>query len=205
MNFDGQYIYVIKEREFINTREEVYKIGSTKSVIDNMAHIPRGSNVYMLVKVENAAKVEEEIVTQLKKCKSLIHYSCIGDEYFHGDIITIINIASQAIVLLRDVVADDDDDNTSSCESFDEVPEEEVNEKACSDPVVLISKYISNRKEELQGQSIDCVDFYTHVMSSVKLPCHFTYNKFAEILTKHRIYEQKMAYGPAFVFPSVPL
>jgi hypothetical protein len=202
MNFDGQYIYIIKEREFINTNEDVYKIGSTKSVIENMSHIPRGSNVHMLVKVQNATKTEEEIVTQLKKCKSLIHYSCIGDEYFHGDIITIINIASQAIVLLRDEESEDDD--TSSCESADESAEEEVNEKACSDPVVLISRHIFSRKEELQGQSIDSVDFYTQVMSSVNLPCHFTYNKFAAILTKHRIYEQKMAYGPAFVFPTIP-
>jgi hypothetical protein len=155
----------------------------------------------MIVKVENAAKVEEEIITQLKKCKSLIHYSCIGDEYFQGDIITIINAVTQAIVLLRDEVQEDSSDGSTEEESLDEV---DTSIAAYSDPVVLISKYIVEKKEELQGQTVDSMEFYTSVMSSVKLPCHFTYNKFVAILTKHRIYEQKMAYGPSFVFPQIP-
>lgn len=188
MNFDGQYIYVVKEREFINTNENVYKIGSSMS---GTANTPIGSNVYMIVKVYNVAEVEEEIVTQLKKCKSLIHYSCIGDEYFQGDIITIMNTVSQAIMLLSDKETDDSSDGSS---------EEEI---ACSDPIVLISNYIVDRKETLQGQSIDAMQFYKTVMSSVKLQNPFTYNKFTALLTKHRIYEQKMAYGPCFVFPSI--
>jgi hypothetical protein len=201
MNFEGQYIYIIKEREFINTNENVYKIGSSMSVNENMSYIPRGSNIHMMVKVENAANVEEEIITQLKKCKSLIHYSCIGDEYFQGDIITIINAVTQAIVLLRDEVQEDSSDGSTEEESLDEV---DTSIAAYSDPVVLISKYIVEKKEELQGQTVDSMEFYTSVMSSVKLPCHFTYNKFVAILTKHRIYEQKMAYGPSFVFPQIP-
>lgn len=205
MNFDGQYIYIIKEREFINTDEDVYKIGSSSSVSESMSRIPKGSNVYMIVKVNNAAKVEVEIVTQLKKCKSLIHYACIGDEYFQGDIITIINTASQAIVLLRDEGSTTGDDALSE-ESLYEPSEQEVevSKHVSSDPVVLISQYIVDRKEELQEDIIDAMLFYKTVMSSAKFPSHFTYNKFAAILTKHRIYEHKMAYGPAFVFPPIP-
>jgi hypothetical protein len=204
MNFDGQYIYIIKEREFINTDEDVYKIGSSSSVLESMSHIPKGSNVYMIVKVNNAAKVEEEIVTQLKKCKSLIHYACIGDEYFQGDIITIINTASQAIVLLRDEGSTEEDSSSEESLYEPSEPEAEVSKHVSSDPVVLISQYIVDRKEELQEEIIDAMQFYKTVMSSAKFPSHFTYNKFAAILTKHRIYEQKMAYGPAFVFPPIP-
>ena len=207
MNFDEQYIYIIKERKFINTDEDVYKIGSSSSIIDSASHIRKGSNVYMIVKVNNASNLEKEIVGQLKKCKSLIHYSCIGDEYFQGDIITIINTVSQSIVLLRDEVSVEDESSSdeSSCDaSVQAEVDVEVSDEVGSDPVILISKYITDRKEELQEQVIDAVQFYKTVMSSAKFPCHFSYNKFAAILTKHSIYEQKMPYGPSFVFPPIP-
>jgi len=208
MNFDEQYIYIIKERKFINTDEDVYKIGSSSSIIDSASHIRKGSNVYMIVKVNNASNLEKEIVGQLKKCKSLIHYSCIGDEYFQGDIITIINTVSQSIVLLRDEVSVEDESSSdeSSCDaSVQAEVDVEVSDEVGSDPVILISKYITDRKEELQEQVIDAVQFYKTVMSSAKFPCHFSYNKFAAILTKLRIYEQKMPYGPSFVFPPIPV
>ena len=58
----NDYVYVIKEREFIKTDENIYKIGRTeKGHHKRVAQYPNGSLVLDIIKVPDAVLYENEI------------------------------------------------------------------------------------------------------------------------------------------------
>eukprot|EP00798_Chlamydomonas_sp_ICE-L_P012729 gene12729-15975_t len=101
MNFQGDYIYVIREREFINTRDNIFKVGRSGGIIKRMAQYPKGSSVRCIVKVANAVEAKREVISLMKRCKQLTHCTDIGDEYFQGNIDTIIGIVTHVSIFLH--------------------------------------------------------------------------------------------------------
>ena len=90
----SEYVYVIREREFIKTSEPVYKIGRTKQNTNNSIRrfdeYPKGSEPIFLMKVESSVKSEADMLKELKKdFKQRTDY---GKEYFEGDVDKIILI-----------------------------------------------------------------------------------------------------------------
>jgi hypothetical protein len=82
---DG-YIYILQEREFIKTSENIYKIGKTskKYVIDRFKQYPNNSKLFGAWKVDNIDEFEKLI-----KASFTLKYNKrtdIGIEYFEGDI-----------------------------------------------------------------------------------------------------------------------
>ena len=85
------YIYLIKEREFIKTKEPIYKIGKTKQ--ENLQRIksyPNGSIILLYIITNDCDKKEKEIIQKFKE--HFIHKKDIGNEYFMGDYNHMINI-----------------------------------------------------------------------------------------------------------------
>lgn len=91
MNFQGEYVYVIQEREFVNSGEPVYKIGRSQCILKRMAQYPNESQVHMVVKVADAMLAEKYLIGQLKNYHDIVHRKNIGTEYFQGDLRTIMN------------------------------------------------------------------------------------------------------------------
>jgi hypothetical protein len=88
MEKKGEYIYVIKEREFVKTKENVYKIGRTgKGYHQRMTQYPKNSVVMNIIKVPNSKKYEDEIKKIFKK--KFIQRKDIGSEYFEANITSI--------------------------------------------------------------------------------------------------------------------
>lgn len=78
------YLYIIKEREFIKTNENVYKIGRTnKGHYKRFTQYPKGSVVMALIKVPDAVLYEG----QIKKIfnKTFKQRKDIGSEYYEED------------------------------------------------------------------------------------------------------------------------
>lgn len=90
-DINNEFIYLIKEREFIKTKEPIYKIGKTKQ--ENLQRIksyPNGSILLLYIITNNCDKKEKLIIQKFKE--HFIHKKEIGNEYFMGDYNDMINI-----------------------------------------------------------------------------------------------------------------
>jgi uncharacterized C2H2 Zn-finger protein len=85
-----QYIYLLQEREFIKTKESIYKIGKTKQENNKrFNNYPNGSILLLQIICIDCDKCEN-LVMKLFKSK-YIHCKEIGNEYFKGDYKEMIN------------------------------------------------------------------------------------------------------------------
>ena len=78
------YIYLVKEREFIKTKENIYKIGRSKQEnTKRFLQYPKGSELILQETCIDCIKTEKMIINEFKK--HFIHRKDIGHEYFEGD------------------------------------------------------------------------------------------------------------------------
>lgn len=79
------HIYLIREREFINSGKPIYKIGKTcqKDPRRRIASYPKGSECIILIKKDNVELVEKRLIKQFTNF--FIKRSDIGAEYFEGN------------------------------------------------------------------------------------------------------------------------
>jgi hypothetical protein len=87
---NAQYIYLIQEREFINSKKNIYKIGKTKqSNNKRFQQYPKGSILLLQLICEDCTAIENKLInlfkTKYTQCKD------IGTEYFEGDKADMIN------------------------------------------------------------------------------------------------------------------
>jgi hypothetical protein len=89
-----QYLYVIRVREYVNSNQNIYKIGKTKQEPHKrMAGYPKDSELYLTVCVDNCDLKEKELIKQCKERFAIRHD--IGDEYFQGDVKEIMKLIFQ--------------------------------------------------------------------------------------------------------------
>lgn len=81
------YNYIIQTLPFLNT--DIYKTGRTnKKPIKMLSKYPRGSQEHLIVKVKDSYFIEKQINIIFKI--KYIHMKEIGNEYFKGDITSMI-------------------------------------------------------------------------------------------------------------------
>jgi len=80
-----EYIYLIREREFIRLNESTYKIGGTgRSPKCCLQGYPKGTEVILFINVNNGKLMEKIIIKDFKeKFEQMKQY---GTEYFNGNI-----------------------------------------------------------------------------------------------------------------------
>jgi len=84
-----QYIYIIKEREFVNSCESIYKIGKTTQCNEKrLKQYPKGSILIFQSICSNCSIVEKEIISVFNQ--KYIQRRDIGSEYFEGEYIEMI-------------------------------------------------------------------------------------------------------------------
>jgi hypothetical protein len=88
---DIEYIYLLQEREFINAKQNIYKVGMTKT--ENLVRFkqyPKGSVLLFQIICSNCNKMEKDV---LKKFKEIFKQrKDIGTEYFEGEYTKMIDI-----------------------------------------------------------------------------------------------------------------
>ncbi len=79
-----QYVYLLREREFIRLNESTYKIGkTTQEPHKRFANYPKGSEVLLFVAVEDCHRVERRIIDHFRA--NFQHRPEYGSEYFQGE------------------------------------------------------------------------------------------------------------------------
>ncbi len=83
-NENKEFIYLLQEREFIKTKEPIYKIGKTKQEkLKRIKSYPNGSELLFYIVCSNCDEIEKTIINKFKS--HFIHKKEFGNEYFMGD------------------------------------------------------------------------------------------------------------------------
>lgn len=79
---DG-HIYVVKEREFIKTNENIYKIGRSKNIVRRMPSYPKDSLIYSIMYSQSVVESEKALISHFDKL--FTKRTDIGQEYYEAD------------------------------------------------------------------------------------------------------------------------
>lgn len=74
------HIYVIKEREFIKTKENIYKIGRSKNIRNRMPSYPKDSLIYSILYTKDVNRTEKDMIRRFDTI--FIKRRDIGVEYY---------------------------------------------------------------------------------------------------------------------------
>lgn len=78
-----QYVYLLQEREFIKTQEQIYKLGKTRQPNnERLKQYPKQSVLLFQMVCKDCDMKEKEILRVFKQ--KFIHRKDIGQEYFEG-------------------------------------------------------------------------------------------------------------------------
>jgi hypothetical protein len=91
----NHFIYIIKEREFIKTNEEIYKIGKTRGLRNRIGDYPKGSAIKMVYPCKDIDIIEKELLLLFDE--QFIRMVDVGREYFRGDINVMVNLVTNHI------------------------------------------------------------------------------------------------------------
>jgi hypothetical protein len=85
----SQYIYLIRSREFVNNGEPTYKIGKTTQELPvRLIRYPPGSKLILCLEVTDCHSLEKILIKKFHKI--FVHRPEYGDEYFTGNVRTMI-------------------------------------------------------------------------------------------------------------------
>src|SRR5262249_37036289 len=78
------YIYLLKEREFVNLKKSIYKIGkTTQNNLTRVSQYPKRSCLLLQIKCVDCSIMEKNLIDKFKD--NFIQCIEIGREYFEGD------------------------------------------------------------------------------------------------------------------------
>lgn len=90
------FIYLIQEREFIKTHENVYKLGKTVNPKQRLSSYPKGSKVILVLPCTDCNVAESSLLSIFDRV--FTKRIDIGSEYYEG------NIGSMAKIVMRYVL-----------------------------------------------------------------------------------------------------
>lgn len=111
------YIYLLQEREFIKTKENVYKVGmTTKENFSRFNQYPKGSILLFQMICNNCKNIEKQVIELFKKSKDIKHRKDIGKEYFEGCYKNMINIIY--LTIKDEIVCDGNNNIIDNSDSY---------------------------------------------------------------------------------------
>ena len=140
-----EYIYLLKEREFIKTNENIYKVGkTTQKNLDRFKNYPRSSMLICQLICNNCNIIEREVLRIFRQ--SFISRKDIGSEYFEGNYKNMINVI-YSVINYKDYMI---------CEH--EKKEDYVDNETENDYIIEedIEEYIiEDNKDEVDNEEVD--------------------------------------------------
>lgn len=76
-------IYLLREREFVRLKEDVYKIGRSGHIKSRISKYPKGSEIELMMSCNDSVQCERELLKIFNRVFK--HCPDYGDEYFSGD------------------------------------------------------------------------------------------------------------------------
>ena len=141
----SNYIYLIQEREFIKTNENIYKIGkSTQENNTRIKQYPKGSKLLFQMICENCHNIEKILIKKFKDNFKL--RKDIGNEYFEGDIKNMIDIIFYIIT----------NNNTVSLDIVSSETAKIIEDEIIEDEIIEDERYeITTYEEWIKYNNID--------------------------------------------------
>ncbi len=143
---EPQYIYLIQEREFIKTKENIYKIGKTKqSNNKRFKQYPNGSVLICQFHCEDCTCYEKKIIIFFKKIFK--QRNDIGTEYFQGNLKSMIHLIYNIIFYNIEIFEDVSQNNINNEEKKEDLI---INEekKEVEKLITEKGKKLKNRKKK---------------------------------------------------------
>lgn len=149
------YIYLVKEREFIKTNENIYKIGRSKQEnTKRFLQYPKGSELILQETCIDCIKIEKIIINEFKN--HFIHRKDIGNEYFEGDYLKMRKIVWGYLLDESNQVENDDcNESLENIESprkeiFKDIMDNLIENKLKKNVDIYVNYYIKNFDKELE-------------------------------------------------------
>lgn len=121
-----EFIYLLREREFIRLNEETYKVGkTTQPRLKRFDQYPNGSEVLFFRCIKDCNKIESIVIQELKKSFKIM--KCYGNEYFNGNFYDMIYIINDIIDKEQKQINNKSIDNAN--EQIEDKEEESEDEK----------------------------------------------------------------------------
>lgn len=134
------YLYILQEREFFHSGEDVYKVGRTsRDVVDRFKEYPKGSRLLFImhVPVDRAALLEDEVKRRFRaEFRPRVD---IGSESFVGPWLEMAQLVMSVV----------QEDERVRCTSAD--VERRTGMSSASGYNAIISRFLSEYDEELRG------------------------------------------------------
>ena len=83
---DSGYIYLLREREFIKSDENIYKVGKTINYHRRFQNYPKNSHVICVMSTESMSTAERKLLKGMRDNVKLVNRKDIGREYFEGNL-----------------------------------------------------------------------------------------------------------------------
>ena len=100
------YIYLLQEREFIKTKENIYKLGKTKQEnLKRIQNYPNGTILNIQLECENCDINEKNLIIIFKQ--KFMQRIDIGTEYFEGDKYEMISIIYNVVMDYNKIIETD--------------------------------------------------------------------------------------------------
>lgn len=109
----AQYIYLVKEREFVNSNKNIFKIGkTTQENTKRVSQYPKGSILYLQILCQDCSTLEKQLINIFKSKYS--HRNDIGNEYFEGSYTDMINDIYCSVINEQNIDYSSSNDNSSN-------------------------------------------------------------------------------------------
>jgi hypothetical protein len=149
-----QYIYLLQEREFIKTKESIYKIGKTKQENDKrFRQYPKDSILLLQIICNDCNQYESDLISLFKL--KYIHRKDIGNEYFEGNykemICDIYNITYKEETKVNNIIL------------IEEKEDEQLKKLIWNDNLDKLKKYIDdniNKPNQINIHSHELYDWF---------------------------------------------
>lgn len=108
----SECVYLLQEREFIKTKENIYKIGRTSRTIKKrLTGYPKKSKLIFHKEVQNSRNIEK--IIKNKFCEEFKQRKDIGTEYFEGNV-------DKMITMYKEIIKENDNKilNSNSIEEI---------------------------------------------------------------------------------------
>lgn len=97
-NKNDGHLYIVKEREFIKTNENIFKIGRSQNIVNRMPAYPKDSRIYCIMYTPHLKEDEKRMIKLFDDL--FINRTDIGREYYEC---SENEIMSQFLLFIKDI------------------------------------------------------------------------------------------------------
>lgn len=187
------YIYLVHEREFINTKQHIYKIGRTENAQQRMCGYPKNSRLMLSLFTVNHVDVEIQLIDIFHK--KFKHCDNIGHEYFMGDFAEMMHTIVDYVNRVNDfheIPTLTDKENillTKTQQAMTKPVKEPVVKPKFIDSKRSLTEYVNINRNELSNTTVKCYEFFDNFNKWLSSQGYKEFNNMQQIIQDlHQMY-----------------